>query len=75
MVLTCKSVEKNQVQGNHSIESCSADFSCGADYYVQTFGSVDEIPECVSIQMKATIQHFSAVWFINVYIIVQVTVP
>ena len=76
MVLTFfESVEKNQVQCNHSSESCRADFSCCADYYFPTFGCVDEIPEHVSIQMKATMQYFPVVWFINFYIIVQATVP
>lgn len=67
-------VWKKILQCNHSYESCGADFSCCTDYYVQTFGSVDEILEHVSIQMKATMQHFPVVCFINFYIIVQVTV-
>ena len=74
MVLTFESVEKILFQCNHSSESCRADFSCCADYCVQTFGSVDEILEHVSIQMKA-MQYFPVVWFIIFYIIVQVTVP
>lgn len=74
IMLHLQSVEKNQVQCNHSSESCRADFSCCADDNVQTFGSVDEILKHVSIQMKATMQFFPVVWFINFYIIVQVTV-
>lgn len=69
------SLWKKILQCYYSYDGCGADFSCCTDYCVQTFGSVDEIPECVSIQMKATMQHFPVVWFINVYIIVQVTVP
>lgn len=69
------SMWKKILQCNYSYESCGADFSCCADYYVQTFGSVDEILERVYIQMKATMRYFRVVWFINFYIIVQVTVP
>ena len=58
------------MQCNHSSESCRADFSCCADYYVQTFGSVGEILKRVSIQMKVTMQYFPVLWFINLYIIV-----
>ena len=74
IMLYLQGVEKNQVQCNHSSESCRADFSCCADDNVQTFGSVDEILERVSIQMKA-MQYFPVVWFIIFYMIVQVTVP
>ena len=69
------SLWKKILQCNHSYESCGANFSCCADDNVQTFGSVDEILKHVSIQMKATMQFFPVVWFINFYIIVQVTVP
>ena len=74
IMLYLQGVEINQVQCNHSSESCRADFSCCADDNVQTFGSVDEILERVSIQMKA-MQYFPVVWFIIFYMIVQVTVP
>ena len=77
LVIQCLNVwihEKHPAFCNHSNESCRADLSCSADYCVQTFGSVDEILEHVSIQTKA-MQYFPVVWFIIFYIIVQVTVP